>query len=217
MLCVCGVDVSTFFVCLLMHASVHKKSYVVQCTRWVLSVHGRLLWANKHHPRRKAFSYNSFESFNDISCIFEHWKATVALWKIMTTMREKYEMKNKVQKTRKVNSIQLESDDGSNSSATCIYCHFFCTLQLLLSDIVQISLHTNRFFALLHYFFSVQLRRVESNLFSFHITSCILCTFMQVQRAFPLSKLLIEFHSKCCCCAALYFRCVVIVAAMNVM
>lgn len=131
-------------------------------------------------------------------------KATEALWKIMTTMIEKQKMKNKVQKTRKVNSIQLESDDGSNSSATCIHCHFYA-LQFLLSDIVQISYIQTGFlfcFIISSRFNSVELSPTYSHStlpLAFCVHSC------KYSEAFPLSKLLIEFHSKCCCCAALYF------------
>lgn len=103
-----------------------------------LSVHGRLLWANKHHPRKKAFSYNSFESFNDISCIFEHWKATVALWKIMTTM---IEVKDVKQGTKDPKSQQHSTRKRwrQQQQRNLHLLPFLSELQLLLSDIVQIS------------------------------------------------------------------------------
>lgn len=166
-----------------MHASVHKKSYVVQCTRWVLSVHGGLLWANRHHPRKK----RSVTTLLKASMTFHVFLNTESDWGIVENNDDDdREAKDEKQGTKDPKSQQHSTRKRwrQQQQHNLHPLPFLCIIISALRHCTNL-LHTNRFFVLLHYFFSVQLRRVESNLFSFHIASCILCTFMQVQRSIP--------------------------------
>lgn len=114
----------------------------------------------------------------------------------MTMMLEE-KMKTWIQKARKVNI---------HSSATCIafkHCHF----QLRCRHIVARIQTGFLFFIIIFLRFNIV--ELSQPFSAFYVHS------LQVPRAFPLSKLVIEFHSKCCCCVALYFSLcsVVIVAA----
>jgi len=144
--------------------------------------------ASSIHPQTKklkAFSYSSFESFNDISCISEHWKATVALLKIMTTMMEKSRDEKSSGEAHKRGPRKVKQQWAAATAAqlasTAIFYSYKCCSFV---DIVQSALHTNRFFALLHYFLGSTPSSPTYSLTPLFFCSAF-CTFMQVQRSIP--------------------------------